>query len=112
MSGVYTEVTDATFAQEVLNAKEPVIVDFWAAWCGPCLKMAPVFEALAVEYQGKVRFAKMDTDANKQTPGTYGIQGIPTMIIFYGGREAARIVGYVARDEFKRRLDAALGALA
>jgi thioredoxin 1 len=112
MSGAYTVVTDATFAQEVLNSADPVIVDFWAPWCQPCLRMAPTFEALAQEYQGKIRFAKMNTDENGLTPGRFNIQGIPTMIIFRGGKEVDRIVGLVNRDTLKRHLEAALGAVA
>ncbi|HEX6123659.1 MAG TPA: thioredoxin, partial [Ktedonobacterales bacterium] len=105
-------VTDATFSREVLNSTEPVIVDFWAPWCHPCLRMAPTFEALAVEYQGKIRFAKLNTDENENTPMRYGIQGIPTMIFFRGGQEVDRIVGLVNRETLKRRLDAVLGAVA
>jgi thioredoxin 1 len=112
MAGAYTEVTDATFPREVLNSADPVIVDFWAPWCMPCLRMAPTFEALALEYQGKIRFAKMNTDDNQMTPSHYGIQGIPTMIIFRGGQEVDRIVGLVSRETLKRHLDAVLGAVA
>jgi len=112
MSGVYVEVSDATFSQDVLGASLPVIVDFWAPWCQPCLRMAPNFEALATEYQGKVQFAKMNTDDNPTTPSQFGIQGIPTLIVFRTGREIGRIVGFQSKDAVKRQLEAALSAVA
>lgn len=112
MAGSYTTVTDQTFAQDVLNASGPVIVDFWAPWCQPCLRMAPTFEALAGEYQGRMTFAKMNTDDNPNTPGRLAIQGIPTMIIFNKGREIDRIVGMVPRDALKKHVEAALSAVA
>jgi thioredoxin 1 len=112
MSGAYTEVTDATFKQEVLGSSLPAIVDFWAPWCQPCLRMAPNFEALAIEYQGQVRFIKMNTDDNPNTPTSLNIQGIPTLIVFRGGREVGRIVGFQSKDSVKRQLDAALSAVA
>lgn len=112
MSGAYTVITDANFAGVVGESKEPVIVDFWATWCQPCLRMAPIFEALAEEYKGKVRFGKIDTDENQETPGRFGIQGIPTLIIFQHGKEIDRIVGMVPREVLKKRLDAALSAAA
>lgn len=86
-------VTDAAFEKAVLNAPLPVVVDFWAAWCGPCRLIAPYIEELAKEYSGKAIVAKMDTDANPITPSRYGIMGIPTLIFFKGGREVDRIVG-------------------
>ncbi len=92
------EVTDATFQQEVLEASEPTLVDFWAAWCGPCRMIAPVVEAFAAEYEGKLRVAKMDVDSNPETPGRYGISGIPTLILFKDGSEATRLVGYRDKD--------------
>jgi thioredoxin 1 len=110
MSGAYLEVTDQSFGEQVLKSEEPVIVDFWAPWCGPCLRMAPTFEALATEYTGKMTFAKLNTDDNQMTPSGLGIQGIPTMIIFHGGKEVDRIVGMVPREVLKRHLDTALAA--
>jgi thioredoxin 1 len=110
MAGTYVEVTDQSFGDKVLGSQEPVVVDFWAPWCRPCLMMAPTFEALSNDYQGKITFAKMNTDENMDTPGRLGIQGIPTLIIFRGGKEVDRIVGLVPREVFKRHLDAALGA--
>ena len=88
------EVTDDTFESEVLQAEQPTLVDFWAAWCGPCKMVAPVVEEIAEEYGDQLKVAKMDVDDNRDTPSTYGIQGIPTLILFKDGEEAARIVGF------------------
>lgn len=88
------EVTDETFESEVLQADEPTLVDFWAEWCGPCKMVAPVVQEIANEHGDKMQVAKMDVDNNRQTPSTYGIQGIPTLILFKDGEEATRIVGF------------------
>ena len=105
MAGAYIEVTDQTFTEKVLQSDKPVIVDFWAPWCTPCLRMAPTFERLAGEYADKITFAKLNTDDNQNTPTRLGIQGIPTMIIFQGGREVDRVVGLVQGDVLKRHLE-------
>jgi thioredoxin 1 len=103
-------VTDAEFEKVVLNAKVPVLVDFWAAWCGPCRMVAPYVEELAKDYDERALIAKMDTDANPQTPMKYGIMGIPTLIIFKDGKEVDRQVGVPRqpKEVLKSKLDKAL----
>ena len=98
------EVTDSTFESEVLQAKEPTLVDFWAEWCGPCKMVAPVVEEIADEYDDRLQVAKMDVDSNRDTPAQYGIQGIPTLILFKDGEEAARIVGFRPKDAMVEEL--------
>jgi thioredoxin 1 len=97
-------VGDQEFESQVLKADKPVVVDFWADWCGPCRSIAPYYEELSNQYQGKVTFAKVDTDANPRTPTRLGIQGIPTFIIFKGGAEVGRVVG-ADRIRLKKELD-------
>jgi thioredoxin 1 len=97
-------VGDQDFETKVLKSDSPVVVDFWAEWCGPCKSIAPYYEQLSDEYKGKLSFAKVDTDANPRTPGRLGIQGIPTFIIFKGGAEVGRVIG-ADRVRLKRELD-------
>ncbi len=87
------QVTDDTFEDEVVQSDLPAVVDFWAAWCGPCRMVGPVVEELANEYQGKIKVAKMDVDQNRQTPARFGIRNIPTLIFFKGGEVANTIIG-------------------
>jgi thioredoxin 1 len=101
-------VTDDSFDSEVLKSNTPALVDFWAAWCGPCRAIGPVVEELAGEYMGRVKVAKLNVDENPKTPGQYGIRAIPTLIIFKGGKEAERITGAVSKDHLKSAIDKAL----
>ena len=107
MAGPIT-VTDDTFEDEVIKASAPVLVDFWADWCAPCKMIAPIVEQLADEYDGSVRFAKLDVDANPKTPMTYGIRGIPTLLIFDDGKPVGQIVGAVPKSVLKKRIEEAI----
>jgi thioredoxin 1 len=103
-------VTDETFQAEVLNADTPVLVDFWAPWCGPCKMIAPLVDELATEYAGRVVIAKLDTDRNGQVPAEYGIMGIPTLLLFKGGKEVDRIVGLTRKQVLQAKLEALLAS--
>ncbi len=92
---------DATFEKEVLKSDVPVLVDFWAVWCGPCKAIAPTVEELAKQYKGKVKVAKMDVDEHQQVPQQYGIRSIPTLLLFKGGRVVDTIVGAVPRSKLE-----------
>jgi thioredoxin 1 len=97
MSDAILTGTDANFDAEVLKSGLPVLVDFWAPWCGPCLMIAPVIEELAAAHQGKLKVVKMNVDENGQTPQTYGIKAIPTLILFKGGQPAEKVVGVLPK---------------
>ena len=99
-------VDDANFDQTVLQAEMPVLVDFWAPWCRPCLMLAPILDELAEEYSGKITFARMDVDQNPKTASKYQVMSIPTLLLFKKGEPVSHIVGYKKKAELKRDLDA------
>jgi len=101
-------VDDSNFDQAILKSETPVLVDFWAPWCRPCIMAAPVLEELAEEYAGRITIAKLDVDQNARTAAKYGIMAIPNLIIFKHGKPTSQIVGYKPKAELKRELDAAL----
>jgi len=103
-------VTEDTFEQEVLKSDLPVLVDFWAEWCGPCRMVAPIVEELAGEYTGRLKVAKVDVDDNQRLAIRYQIMSIPTLGVFRGGEMIERIIGYMPKGEVKRRLEGALQA--
>jgi thioredoxin len=106
-----TAVTEQTFEGEVLKADVPVLVDFWAEWCGPCRMVAPIVEELAGEYAGRLKVMKLDVDDNQNLAVRYNVMSIPTLGVFRGGEMIERIVGYMPKQEIKRRLDGALQAM-
>ena len=104
MAGNVLEFTDANWKSEVLGSESPVLVDFWAPWCGPCRMLAPTIEKLAGELQGKVKIGKMNTDENQETPGSLRISAIPTVLLYHGGKEVDRLVGVNTESKFKASL--------
>jgi thioredoxin 1 len=103
-----TQVNDKNFASEVLNSTLPVLVDFWATWCGPCRSISPIVEELAKEFTGKVKVTKLNVDESPATPSQYGVRGIPTLILFKGGKILDQIVGAVPKARLKSMIEKAL----
>jgi thioredoxin 1 len=97
-------ISDASFENEVASASQPVLVDFWAEWCGPCRMIAPILENLADEYSGSLKIAKLDVDANPQTAMKFGVQSIPTLLLFKGGEPVERIVGYMPKERLLSKI--------
>ena len=98
------EVNDATFDQEVLRSEQPVLVDFWAVWCGPCKAIAPIVDGVAQAYAGKLKVVKVNVDQNGATPSRYNVRGIPTLLFFKGGKIADQVVGYVPSDVIEEKV--------
>ena len=108
MSGVVTHVTDDNFEREVLQSQVPVLVDYWAEWCGPCKMIAPLLDEISGEYAGRLKIAKLNIDENPQTPPKYGIRGIPTLMLFKGGNVEATKVGALSKSQLVAFLDSQL----
>ena len=105
MSDKIVYLSDDSFQQEVLDSSEPVLVDYWAEWCGPCKMIAPILNEIADEYDGKIKIAKLNIDENPQTPPKYGIRGIPTLMLFKGGSVEATKVGAVSKSQLTAFID-------
>ena len=102
-------INDSDFEQQVLQAKQPVLLDLWAPWCRPCLMVAPIVDELAEEYDGKISFFKMDIDQNPRTPARYNVMSIPTLLIFKDGEPVSHVIGVRPKKELKQNLDDSLG---
>ena len=105
MGGAVVEFSETNFEQEVLKSSTPVLVDLWAAWCGPCRMIAPMIEELATQFQGKIKMGKLNVDDHPQVAAQYRIMNIPTLLVIKGGTEVDRIVGVVPKEELVRRLE-------
>ncbi len=108
MSENILQLTDATFEQDVIRSSDPVLVDYWAEWCGPCKMIAPILEEIASEYSGKIKVAKLNIDDNPQTPPKYGIRGIPTLMLFKNGNVEATKVGALSKSQLTAFIDSNL----
>lgn len=108
MSEHITHVSDSTFENEVLHAATPVLVDYWAEWCGPCKMIAPILDEVAREYTGRLKVAKIDIDNNQATPSKYGIRGIPTLMLFKNGQVEAQKVGALSKSQLTAFIDSNL----
>ncbi|AAQ59260.2 thioredoxin TrxA [Chromobacterium violaceum] len=108
MSDLILHVTDDSFENEVLKADRPVLVDYWAEWCGPCKMIAPILDEVAKEYDGKLKIAKLNIDQNEQTPPKFGIRGIPTLMLFKDGQVAATKVGALSKSQLTAFIDSQL----
>src|SRR3989338_5826038 len=108
MGGNTLKITDANFEAEVSKSGVPVLVDFWAEWCGPCRIMSPILDEVAPAYKGKLKIGKLNVDENQDAPSKFGVMNIPTMILFKSGKEVERIVGAMSRAELQKKLDRVL----
>lgn len=104
--GKSVQVTDSTFEELVVNSETPVLVDFWAAWCGPCKMIAPVLDEIATDLDGKLVIGKLDVDANQDTSMAFGVMSIPTLLLFKGGEPVDRIVGFQPKEQLMKRINA------
>jgi thioredoxin 1 len=98
-------ITDANFNSEVIESEKPVVVDFWAEWCGPCRAIGPIVEDLSLQYGDDVKFVKLNVDQNGMAPAAYGVSGIPTLLVFKGGKAVERIVGMMPAQALKQKID-------
>lgn len=105
MTGSVKEVTDSSFQQQVLESRKPVLVDFWAAWCGPCRALAPTVEAIAERYAESATVVKLNVDDSPSTAAFYGIRGIPTLILFSGGKEVERVIGAASKESISEMIE-------
>ncbi|MCU1266311.1 MAG: thioredoxin [Acidobacteria bacterium] len=110
MSDIVNEVSDASWERDVLQSERPVLVDFWAEWCGPCRALSPTVEAVAEKYSATASVVKLNVDDNPRTSQQYGIKGIPTLILFRGGKEEERVVGATSKEAISRMIDKHISA--